>query len=120
MNGLTSRLAAQLGARLCRVCHPAAPEQGRAPLANHALASGGVDATARPAALLRVESDLIAAGCDVVTVQRAQGHAKATMTLETHSHLWPSAGDRPRPAAATLVEEVLQNVADYLRTTGPN
>src|SRR5450756_1954837 len=39
-------------------------------------------------------SGLIAAGCDVVTVQRALGHARATTTLDTYSHLWPSAEDR--------------------------
>jgi integrase len=32
-------------------------------------------------------SGLIAAGCDVVTVQRALGHAKATTTLSTYAHL---------------------------------
>ena len=31
-------------------------------------------------------SGLIAAGCDVVTVQRALGHAKATTTLDTYAH----------------------------------
>ena len=34
-------------------------------------------------------SGLIAAGCDVVTVQRALGHAKAGTTLETYIHLRP-------------------------------
>ncbi|MCW2796040.1 MAG: phage integrase family protein [Nocardioides sp.] len=52
-------------------------------------------------------SGLIAAGCDVVTVQRALGHAKAGTTLETYSHLWPSAEDKTRRAANALVEEVL-------------
>ena len=52
-------------------------------------------------------SGLIAAGCDVVTVQRALGHSKATTTLETYAHLWPSAEDKTRKAAATLAEEVL-------------
>ncbi|CAA9439943.1 MAG: Phage integrase family protein [uncultured Pseudonocardia sp.] len=41
-------------------------------------------------------SGLIAAGCDVVTVQRALGHASATVTLSTYAHLWPSAEDRTR------------------------
>jgi integrase len=36
-------------------------------------------------------SGLIAAGCDVVTVQRAMGHASATTTLSTYADLWPSA-----------------------------
>ncbi len=52
-------------------------------------------------------SGLIAAGCDVVKVQRALGHAKATTTLETYSHLWPSAEDKTRKAAASLTAEVL-------------
>ena len=52
-------------------------------------------------------SGLIASGCDVVTVQRALGHAKPTTTLETYSHLWPSAEDRTRAAASALAGEVL-------------
>lgn len=48
-------------------------------------------------------SGLIAAGCDVVTVQRALGHSSATITLNTYAHLWPSAADRTREAAATLM-----------------
>jgi integrase len=52
-------------------------------------------------------SGLISAGCDVVMVQRALGHAKPTTTLETYSHLWPSAEDRTRKAAALLACEVL-------------
>ena len=47
-------------------------------------------------------SGLIAAGCDVVTVQRALGHAKATTTLNTYAHLWPTAEDRTRTAASGL------------------
>jgi integrase len=47
-------------------------------------------------------SGLIASGCDVVTVQRALGHASATTTLNTYSHLWPTAEDRTRCAAEEL------------------
>lgn len=54
-------------------------------------------------------SGLIAAGCDVVTVQRALGHSKATTTLGTYSHLWPSAEDKTRAAAASLAGEVLHS-----------
>ena len=36
-------------------------------------------------------SGLIAAGCDVVTVQRAFGQAKATTPLNTYACLWPTA-----------------------------
>lgn len=56
-------------------------------------------------------SGLIAAGCDVVTV----GHAKATTTLETYSHLWPCAEDRTRATAAPLTREVLRSGAGNLR-----
>ncbi len=52
-------------------------------------------------------SGLIAAGCDVVTVQRAMGHAKATTTLNTHSHLWRTAEDRTRRAAEAMLAEVV-------------
>lgn len=50
-------------------------------------------------------SGLIASGCDVVTVQRALGHASATTTLSTYSHLWPKAEDRTRAAAQALLAE---------------
>lgn len=52
-------------------------------------------------------SGLIAAGCDVVTVQRALGHAQASTTLNTYSHLWPTAEDRTRAAAADLMRAAL-------------
>lgn len=63
-------------------------------------------------------SGLIAAGCDVVTVQKALGHAKATTTLNTYSHLWPTAEDRTRQAAAGLMAAVVPAAADRVRTTG--
>jgi len=47
-------------------------------------------------------SGLIAAGCDVVTVQRALGHHSAMVTLRTYAHLWPDASDRTRKAAGEL------------------
>ena len=52
-------------------------------------------------------SGLIAAGCDVVTVQRALGHSTATTTLNTYSHLWPTAEDRTRAAASDLMQQAL-------------
>ena len=61
-------------------------------------------------------SGLIAAGCDVVTVQRALGHAKATTTLNTYAYLWPTAEDRTRRAAGDLLAEVLPILADCVRT----
>ncbi len=51
-------------------------------------------------------SGLIAAGCDVVTVQRAMGHASAT-TLSTYAHLWPTAEDKTRAAASEMAAAVL-------------
>jgi integrase len=65
-------------------------------------------------------SGLIAQGCDVVTVQRALGHANATTTLGTYSHLWPTAEDRTRKAAEAMLTEALSptgNLADSVRTS---
>jgi integrase len=53
-------------------------------------------------------SGLIAAGCDVVTVHRSLGHSSATTTLNGYSHLWPTAEDRTRAAAAGLMTEALR------------
>jgi hypothetical protein len=63
-------------------------------------------------------SRLIAAGCDVVTVQRALGHSSASITLDTYSHLWPDANDPTRNAAAALGDQALGAAADGLRTEG--
>ncbi|HET7682083.1 MAG TPA: tyrosine-type recombinase/integrase [Marmoricola sp.] len=52
-------------------------------------------------------SGLIATGCDVVTVQRAMGHASATTTLSTYAHLWPTAEDKTRAAASGMAAAVL-------------
>ena len=62
-------------------------------------------------------SGLIASGCDVVTVQRALGHASANTTLATYSHLWPDADDRTRAAVARLMTSALQDRADLVRTS---
>lgn len=51
-------------------------------------------------------SNLIASGCDVVTVQRALGHAQPSITLNVYSHLWPSAEDRTRAATAAFMQSV--------------
>jgi integrase len=59
-------------------------------------------------------SGLIASGCDVVTVQRALGHSSATVTLNTYSHLWPSAEDRTRQAAASMLADVLRQPDEFL------
>lgn len=61
-------------------------------------------------------SALIADGCDVVTVQRALGHSVPSITLNTYSHLWPSAEDKTRTAATGLMAAVLDGAADSART----
>ncbi|WP_081821307.1 tyrosine-type recombinase/integrase [Rhodococcus sp. UNC23MFCrub1.1] len=61
-------------------------------------------------------SSLIAAGCDVVMVQRAMGHSSASITLDTYSHLFPSGEDRTRAAAERAFSEALHPTADALRT----
>jgi len=62
-------------------------------------------------------SGLIAAGCDVVTVQRALGHKSPSVTLNTYSHLWPTAEDRTRQASGRMAAEALGIPrADSLRT----
>ena len=43
-------------------------------------------------------SSLIAAGCSIVAVQRALGHAKPSVTLDVYGHLMPSDTDRIRSA----------------------
>jgi integrase len=58
-------------------------------------------------------SGLIAAGCDVVTVQRSLGHAKATTTLNTYAHLWTTAEDRTRKAAESIMS------ASHGQSAGP-
>lgn len=60
-------------------------------------------------------SNLIASGCDVVTVQRALGHAQPSITLNTYAHLWPSAEDRTRAATADLMASIAA-LADSSRT----
>lgn len=62
-------------------------------------------------------SGLIAAGCDVVTVQRALGHASATTTLSTYAHLWPTAEDRTRKAAESMLTKVCGPDADQTEQT---
>jgi integrase len=62
-------------------------------------------------------SGLVAAGCDVVTVQRALGHAKATTTLDKYAHLWPTAEDRTRQAADGLLAEALSYGSAGTKTT---
>ncbi len=47
-------------------------------------------------------SALIAAGCSIKAVQEALGHANASETLDTYSHLWPTDEDRIKDAIAAV------------------
>ncbi|MGV9870134.1 tyrosine-type recombinase/integrase [Rhodococcus koreensis] len=64
-------------------------------------------------------SGLIAASCDVVTVQKALGHSSPTVTLNTYAHLWPDASDRTRNAADALFRSSTESTAYPLRTESP-
>jgi integrase len=59
-------------------------------------------------------SRLIRFGESVKTVQKRLGHASASETLDTYSHLWPDADDRTREAVADLLS---QPVATDVRQT---
>jgi len=47
------------------------------------------------------------------------GHAKSTTTLTTYAHLWPSAEDRVRDAAAYLFTEVVGSGEGTVRAEQP-
>jgi integrase len=47
-------------------------------------------------------SALISAGCSIKAVQSALGHANASETLDTYSHLWPSDEDTTRAAIESV------------------
>jgi integrase len=55
---------------------------------------------------------LIRHGESVKVVQERLGHASASLTLDTYSHLWPDSDDRTRAA----VDDVLGGSADCART----
>jgi integrase len=59
-------------------------------------------------------SGLIAAGCDVATVQHALGHSSPTITLSSYTHLWPKVEDRTRAAADGLVGQVFGAADEWL------
>ena len=61
-------------------------------------------------------SGLIAAGCSVATVQRALGHSSPSITLNTYTHLWPTAEDHTRKAAGAMMRAAMAAPADSLRT----
>lgn len=63
-------------------------------------------------------SGLIAAGCDVVTVQRGAGTLIRHDDLEHLQPLWPTAEDRTRQAAAGLMREAV-NSAQRVHARAP-
>ena len=68
-------------------------------------AVGVTSCTSTPCApLLRLRPDR---GCDYVTVQRALGHKSPSVTLDTYSHLWPTAEDRTRASSGRLAASAL-------------
>ena len=79
---------------------------------NRALRQAGVPAIRFHALRHYCASLLIRHGESVKTVQARLGHASASETLDTYSHLWPDNDERTRAA----VDGVLRDFADYLRT----
>ncbi len=122
--GLIEMLAAHVADNLAGTGGWLYPGEGSAPLHQNSVghlwrrtrAAAGTDTMRLHDLRHFYASGLIAAGCDVVTVQRALGHKSATVTLATYSHLWPTAEDRTRKAAQGLVASA---VADSLRTGSP-
>jgi hypothetical protein len=55
----------------------------------------------------------------VVTVQLSLGHSKAATTLNTYVHLGPTAEDRTRKAAESIMCESLGRALE-VRTVGTN
>ena len=102
--GPIEMLAVHLADDLAGTCGWLYPGEGSAPLHQNSVgclwrrtrAAAGIDTMRLHDLRHFYASGLIAAGCDVVTVQRAVGHRSATVTLTTYSHLWPTAEDRTR------------------------
>ena len=92
---------------------PAAPST-----VNYAWLAARTRATAKPYRIHDLRhfyaSGLIAAGCDVSTVQHALGHGSPSVTLNTYTHLWPRSEDRTRAAAQGLVTGVLGTADEFL------
>jgi len=74
---------------------------------NTALARAGLEGLVLHDLRHYFASGLIEAGCSVATVQHALGHASPSVTLNTYTHLWPTAEDQTRTAAQGLVDAVL-------------
>jgi integrase len=61
---------------------------------------------------------LISQGASVKAVQHALGHASASETLETYSHLWPDDGERVRAAVSGVLGVALGEMRDSRGTGG--
>ncbi|WP_062526039.1 tyrosine-type recombinase/integrase [Demequina rhizosphaerae] len=84
-----------------------------------ALASAGIGRTVFHSLRHYYASLLIRHGESVKAVQERLGHASATETLDTYSHLWPDSDDRTREAVdAVLGLAALENLKDSPRTPG--
>jgi integrase len=82
---------------------------------NVAAAEAGLPGVTFHATRHHYASLLIRAGCSVKVVQNRLGHASATETLDTYSHLWPDDEERTRAA----VDEAWQREVPYLTRTSP-
>src|SRR6476469_6274673 len=79
---------------------------------NRALRQAGLPAIRFHAPRHYCASLLIRHGGSVKTLQARLGHASASETLDTYSHLWPDNDERTRAA----VDGVRRDFADCLRT----
>lgn len=64
-------------------------------------------------------SGLIVEGRDVVTVQRVLGQSSPSTTLNTYRHLWPTAEDGIRAAAAVLWGSSVPHFRFFFRLARP-
>lgn len=82
-----------------------------------ALAKAGIEPVVFHSLRHYYASLLIRHGESVKVVQERLGHASASETLDTYSHLWPDSDERTREAIdAVLGESAARILADSLRT----
>lgn len=73
---------------------------------NHALKQAGVPAIRFHELRQYCASLLIRHGESVKTVQARLGHASASETLDTYSHLWPDNDERTRAAVGGVLQDL--------------
>jgi integrase len=95
-------------------CDPV-PRNRVAGMFRDAASAAGVPGVTFHATRHHYASLLIRAGCSVKVVQNRLGHASATETLDTYSHLWPDDEERTR----TAVDEAWNREVPYLTRTSP-